>query len=202
MPSCVNPQHLFVATSQENFADMRLKNRHSTARGEHSARAKLTASQVREILAAVRQQIAYTEIARRFAISHWTVSSIVRGKTWRHIRAPRPYTPRQKLTDTQVLELRRLFHEQDVPARDVAIRFGIRPKTAYHIAMGDKRRTAPQVASPRRKLYRNRPVPLETQQQICDIARMWTGSQRQLARRLGIGRTSVARILRAHKERR
>ena len=47
-PSCVNPDHLFLGTQQDNVTDMIQKNRHNH-RGEANGKAKLNDDKVREI---------------------------------------------------------------------------------------------------------------------------------------------------------
>src|SRR5437867_3583750 len=48
-PPCVNPDHLFLGTKGDNFADARAKGRLIALRGEEASMAKLTWKQVREI---------------------------------------------------------------------------------------------------------------------------------------------------------
>lgn len=72
--SCVNPDHLFLGTHQDNHADMIAKGRgHNT---------KLAVAQVRAIRADSRSQ---TAIALGFGISQSLVSSIKARKTWSHV---------------------------------------------------------------------------------------------------------------------
>ncbi|MFZ4539333.1 HNH endonuclease signature motif containing protein [Propionivibrio sp.] len=47
--SCVNPDHLFVGTYQDNYDDMVEKGRERKAKGENSGVSKLTDMQVKEI---------------------------------------------------------------------------------------------------------------------------------------------------------
>jgi hypothetical protein len=81
--ACVNPDHLFLGTLKDNFADMRSKGRH--ARGERHMAAKLTESSVR----AIRQlagSMSTSAIARQFGVSHDAASYIIRRKTWKSVR--------------------------------------------------------------------------------------------------------------------
>lgn len=79
VPSCVNPQHLFVGTAAENNADRDMKGRHVAPRvfGEASVHAKLKRAEVIAIRADTRK---YTEIAANYNVSPSTVCNIKKGK--------------------------------------------------------------------------------------------------------------------------
>ena len=86
MPSCVNPEHLFLGTHQDNTTDMFAKGRWRLPRHvRHGGAArKLTFDQARSI----RQRIAAGEqqkdIARELAVSRSTISRIARDRTYAH----------------------------------------------------------------------------------------------------------------------
>ncbi len=80
VPLCVNPDHLFLGTHQENMDDMVRKGRNTT--GERVTQAKLTAAQVLEIRAASGS---IYEIAPRYGISFQQVSRIRRRERWAHL---------------------------------------------------------------------------------------------------------------------
>lgn len=75
---CVNPEHLFLGTLQDNHRDMMNKRRQ--AWGEATRHAKLTLEQVREIRASVGPREA---VAAKYGITGSNVSYIRRGDTWR-----------------------------------------------------------------------------------------------------------------------
>lgn len=81
-PACVNPYHLFVGTHQQNMRDRNNKDRH--ARGERHADAKLTADQVLEIRA-LKGKLRPVDLARRYGVSHCTITNILARRKWRHI---------------------------------------------------------------------------------------------------------------------
>ena len=72
VPSCCNPDHLWLGTQSENIRDMDSKGR----RGKRTP-AKLTDEQVREIRKDARSQ---KTIARDYGIAQQTVSKIQLGK--------------------------------------------------------------------------------------------------------------------------
>jgi hypothetical protein len=85
---CVNPDHLFVATHDENMADCKAKGRHVF--GERSIHAKLTEDQVRYIRANYRKTNARrgngTAIAKLLGISKGIVHAVGQGRTWKHVK--------------------------------------------------------------------------------------------------------------------
>jgi hypothetical protein len=79
---CVNPEHLFLGTRQENMDDMAAKGR--SARGMRNANAKLTDEQVLTIRSLVGEH-SQAELCRMFNISPMQMSRIVRGLRWKHL---------------------------------------------------------------------------------------------------------------------
>lgn len=91
-PSCVRPEHMFLGTHAENLTDMVRKGqsrfvlRDYARSGESHRSARLTENQVRTI----RQRYAASgitqyDLAREYGVSQFAISSIIRGRTWRHI---------------------------------------------------------------------------------------------------------------------
>lgn len=88
-PSCVNPDHLYTGTHEENEADKDSKSRRP--RGESHGRAKLNRLEVEEIVVLLDQGEKKTEIAWRFGVSTSLIYAIDRGRVWRHVtKRPRP----------------------------------------------------------------------------------------------------------------
>lgn len=79
VPSCINPDHLFLGTHDENMADRTRKGRQTTIRGEAHVNAKLTLAQVEEIRRAPGPQ---RVLAARFGVSGSAISLIRRGVNW------------------------------------------------------------------------------------------------------------------------
>lgn len=83
---CVNPNHLFLGTQQDNVDDMVKKGRHVASKGARNGNARLTEDQVIEILALIDEgKIRQVEIAALYGIAHTTVSYI-KYKGWRHLK--------------------------------------------------------------------------------------------------------------------
>lgn len=88
VPSCVNPQHLTIGTHQDNHADKVRKGRASggSSPGELHPMHKLTKADVEQI----RKEYAgggvtQCDLASRYGVKQGTISSIVRGASWRAV---------------------------------------------------------------------------------------------------------------------
>lgn len=79
-PQCVNPEHLFLGTIQDNNRDMVEKGRH--AHCETSGTAKLSLADVACIRQLRHDGRTLTEIADLFAVTESNVGYIVRRDTW------------------------------------------------------------------------------------------------------------------------
>jgi hypothetical protein len=83
-PPCVNPEHLFVGTRQDNVDDRERKGRNKTQfplYGEQHYRARLTWAAVREIRTAP-DHVSNQALANRLNVSRRTVSDARRFLTW------------------------------------------------------------------------------------------------------------------------
>jgi hypothetical protein len=82
---CVNPDHLFLGTIQENQADMKRKGR--SPFGNQSPRSRLTEADVLQIKALLAEgKLRKREIARQFSISTSAIWHISRGRNWRRVQ--------------------------------------------------------------------------------------------------------------------
>jgi hypothetical protein len=78
-PRCINPDHLFLGTTQDNVDDKMKKGRFIPLDGERNGYATLTADQVSAIRDDLRPQ---SVTAEAFGTSQGNVSLIKRGATW------------------------------------------------------------------------------------------------------------------------
>ena len=83
-PNCVNPDHLFLGTHQDNMADMIAKGKHP--QGENHVHAKLTDKIVRK--ARLRYQaggISTYKLAAEYGVSRGSMSNAILRRTWKHV---------------------------------------------------------------------------------------------------------------------
>lgn len=83
-PLCVNPKHLFAATNYENVQDSMKKGRSSLKgrRGHHSASAKLTLEQVKELRSRTSFYGFFDLAASEFGLHKSTVRRAYYGHTY------------------------------------------------------------------------------------------------------------------------
>lgn len=89
-PCCINPDHLFLGTKQDNAADRDAKGRNIVFTGEEQPRAKLTKKAVKD----ARWERAYKgtsfqTLADRYGVSKRTMQNAIKGVTWKCV----PYMP-------------------------------------------------------------------------------------------------------------
>ena len=79
-PSCVNPDHLFLGTQQDNLSDMKKKGR--SIKGAARWNSKLTDGIVRDIRASNEASII---LAKKYNVIPRTINGIRGRRAWRHI---------------------------------------------------------------------------------------------------------------------
>lgn len=89
-PKCINPDHLFVGTRQDNVDDRQRKGRNVTYKGEKHPRAKLTNDIVANIKADMITGVERRVIAKKYKASISALKDIRHGRTWGFILPPPP----------------------------------------------------------------------------------------------------------------
>lgn len=82
-PSCVNPEHLFLGTNQDNINDKCLKGRQSCLKGSRNGNAKLTEDDIK-VIRSIKGR-SNSSIAREYGVTHVAIGDIVNRKRWQHI---------------------------------------------------------------------------------------------------------------------
>ncbi len=90
MQPCINPDHLFLGTHQDNTDDKMRKGRASSGSdfvedGDWICNAKLTKENVKCIKRLLAEGLIYKDIAKRFGVTIGTICNIKTGLTWRHV---------------------------------------------------------------------------------------------------------------------
>lgn len=85
---CVNPDHLWAGTTQENLIDCRDKGRLRPGRqpGEMNPKARLTEAEVIEIRSAPREYGSRPALAARYGVSVGMICQIRGGRAWKHLK--------------------------------------------------------------------------------------------------------------------
>jgi hypothetical protein len=84
-PACVNPEHLFIGTQQDNIDDREKKNRNNHFFGEHSPTCRLTEKDVVDIRQSNKSS---RELARIYGVNKSSVQAIKNRETWKHVPEP------------------------------------------------------------------------------------------------------------------
>lgn len=77
---CINPEHLYLGTHNDNMRDMA----HTQAvKGENNAMARLSESDVKEIKKLIKERtMFYRDIAEKYGVKRQTIKDIALGRTW------------------------------------------------------------------------------------------------------------------------
>lgn len=124
-PPCVNPEHLFLGTHQDNMDDMIAKNR-----DYHNK--KLTDAQVLQIYNSIKPA---KDVAEEYKVHVSTIHEIKRGVTYKKVTEhhfKKVGKGRQKLTDEQVL----LIFSSPKTLRQIGEEFNITPEMVSYIKKG------------------------------------------------------------------
>lgn len=82
-PPCINWEHLFFCTQDDNIQDMIRKGRANHPKGEAASRVKLTQEQVDEIRAKYRVTVwSQRKLAEMYGVTRGAVFAIINGHTW------------------------------------------------------------------------------------------------------------------------
>lgn len=84
-PGCINPDHLFLGTYQDNMQDMIKKGRGNAPKGEKTRTCKLKERDVLKMRELKKQNISYKKIADIFGVGSTTAFFAIKGITWKHI---------------------------------------------------------------------------------------------------------------------
>ncbi len=83
VPSCVNPDHLFIGTQQDNVDDMTRKGRQVKLKGEESGMAKLTDARVLYIRKSKKTR---RELSAELGVSLSTITQVINFRVWAHVK--------------------------------------------------------------------------------------------------------------------
>lgn len=90
---CINPDHLFLGTHQDNMNDMKIKKRQNNqakaSKGEKNGSSKLTENDVNDIRLNFSANLkSMKELSFQFKVSQQLIGKIVRREIWTHVIDP------------------------------------------------------------------------------------------------------------------
>jgi hypothetical protein len=85
IPSCVNPDHLWLGTRADNMADMWAKGRASDRRGQNQGRSPLTEPDVAHIRYFLQQGWSHGQLAERYRVTRASIQQIKEWRSWTHV---------------------------------------------------------------------------------------------------------------------
>ena len=131
-PSCINPEHLFLGTHQDNNDDMRAKGRARPPLGAGHGSAKLSDSDIRDIRRRYSAGTSNTVLAAEYGVCYQHIWKIAKGDAWGHLlnedealMSGQRTGRRCLITADQAREIRRLSSlglSHAVIARDTGLR--------------------------------------------------------------------------------
>jgi len=149
-PACVNPDHLYIGTAQENTQDAMEIDAwgDNRRRGSEVGTSKLTEDEVVEIKERCLSGESQKDVAEDYGVAHATVNKIMVGEQWQHVGpdvSKADTTPdvrygesnnRSVLEPDDVREIRRLYNDEGMTYREVADEMGIGKNTVGRIMRG------------------------------------------------------------------
>lgn len=150
-PICVNPDHIFLGTQEDNAKDCWAKGRghknHCFA-GSKNPKAKLNQEKVAEIRKALASGMKRSEVAKLFQVSGSTISGISMFQLWRLPGDPPaksfPMGSRigetassAKLTNESVREIRKMV-ASGYTRNEIAAKFGVTVSSIGRIKSGER----------------------------------------------------------------
>lgn len=144
-PSCVNPSHLWMGTDADNSKDKVSKNRHT--KGSDAWIAKLSESQIPEIYKLYSDGWTQSEIGAKFEVSPKVISSILTGKSWKHVQSTvcvdlqesklanvrTARFARSPLKESDVREIRQLWSLKELTQTQIGEIYGVGRETIWKI---------------------------------------------------------------------
>lgn len=86
VPCCVNPDHLFLGTHQDNMIDMDSKGRRAVLRGSDNGNSKLSEEDVLQIRKLHNPKIYPTrKLAKMYEVNQRLIWNIINRKSWKHL---------------------------------------------------------------------------------------------------------------------
>jgi hypothetical protein len=89
-PSCINPDHIYIGSPQDNMDDKWARGRHIPLVGEDHPLCKLSETDIALIRYFLTQGYGVNSLAKRYRVTHAAIQHIRDWKSWKHVEAFRP----------------------------------------------------------------------------------------------------------------
>jgi DNA-binding XRE family transcriptional regulator len=191
MPRCVNPAHLFLGTQKDNMRDCVDKNRHGFGRVGQPIYYNI--KRLEKIFADHRNGVPLPEITKRHHISR---SHLLRLLKRHKLPLRDPRRARQKLTTTEVAQIRHLYAMGTTSQTALGKRFGV---TQAAIGLLVRGVNWPDLDGP---IHNARPRATLTLEQTAEIRRLYaTGeyTQEALAKQFNVTLNNIHYAIRKRK---
>lgn len=87
-PACVNPNHLFLGSHDENMKDMVKKGRSKVISDTHKGVKNVNAILTPETVRCIRKEypgLTHKKLGEKYGVHKETIAHLLRGNTWKHI---------------------------------------------------------------------------------------------------------------------
>ena len=141
-PSCCNPKHLRLGTQADNVQDCVDKHRRSPQDGDNNNRSVLNSIQVLEIKKLYESGLYSAQsLSDKFKVSLTAITYILKGKSWKEttggvvIPENRKNRLKNKLTEIQVLEIKKMIETTDLNYKEIGNLYNITGSEVSLIAL-------------------------------------------------------------------
>lgn len=143
-PSCVNPEHLFLGTHDDNMKDMAAKGRADPPIGSEHPVSRLEESDVEVIL---QDDRAYHVIAAQYGVHPTIIARIKTGQGWYHVRPDlqRSMRAKKNFTEGEIAEIVRRYLSGEKQG-SIARSLDCDQSTISRVVNGGRRRRLPSSA--------------------------------------------------------
>lgn len=84
--ACVNPDHLFLGTHNDNMFDMYSKKRNRPSKGTSNGNARFNEDIVKQIRELGLTGLTSRQISKKFNCPYQTIDQIIKRNTWKHVQ--------------------------------------------------------------------------------------------------------------------
>ena len=140
--SCVNPNHLYTGTNEDNMKDLADSG---VLKGENNPASKLTKFNVIQIRRIHHKGTKNTrELAKMFNVSQLLISRIIRGVSWKHVGGPlfKGVKSKGRTSYLDVKKIRELY-SNGLSIQELSVKFDKYNSTIYRIVFGQTHKSCP-----------------------------------------------------------